>query len=296
MKIRVASCLFMLCLLLLAFEWPVSKVIITATFGESRGDHLHSGIDLAGEEQEIKPISPGSVVFYYDEGATYSSVPVGLGSFLVLEDATGIRSLYAHLKKRTIDPERLSYQKDDTIGIMGDTGYSLGRHLHLTIIDHKEKTILNPLVVYKNEAKIIEDKIPPVIEQLYYENRQGELAELPAEIEYNADKIGLYLRADDSPGRTGGKVAPFAVQVMRNEMKVVDIRFNALLFKDGRYYLESCGKSFEDLYPFTGAKSDILSLGQVGLINGKNHLVITVRDFNGNTSAMEVDVWVSSPL
>ncbi len=296
MKIRVASCLFILCLLLFAFEWPVSKVIITATFGESRGDHLHSGIDLAGEEQEIKPISPGKVVFYYDEGATYTSVPVGLGSFLVLEDDTGIRSLYAHLKKHTINPDKVSYTKDDTVGIMGDTGYSLGRHLHLTIIDHKEKTILNPLVVYKNEAKIIHDKTPPVIKDLYYKNGEGKLAELPQEIEYNADKIELYVRTYDSPGRPGGTVAPFAVQVVRNEMKVADIRFNALLFKDGRYYLESCGKSFEDLYPLTGDQSDILSLGRVGLINGKNHLVITVGDFNGNTSSVEVNVWVSSPL
>ena len=158
MRYRLLLC-FLLCVLLLtAFDWPVAKVLITATFGESRGDHFHAGIDFGGGEQKIKPISSGNVVFRYDEGTSFSSIPIGLGSFVVLEDDTGIRSIYAHIKKGTIPLIPKRFEKQDMIGVIGNTGYSLGKHLHLTIIDHKEKIILNPLIVFKNEAKLIIDK------------------------------------------------------------------------------------------------------------------------------------------
>ena len=66
-----------------AFEWPVEKIILTATFGESRQDHFHTGIDLGGGEQTIFPISSGEVVFAYEKRSNYSSLPVGLGNFIV---------------------------------------------------------------------------------------------------------------------------------------------------------------------------------------------------------------------
>ncbi|MEJ2664754.1 MAG: M23 family metallopeptidase [Spirochaetia bacterium] len=295
MRNRVVLAVLLSGLFLFSFDWPVSRVLITATFGESRGDHFHSGIDLAGEEQKITPVSPGKLVFRYDEGSSYSSVPVGLGSFVVLEDKTGIRSIYGHIKKRTIPTDKKSFQKNDVIGIMGNTGYSMGRHLHLTIIDHREKTILNPLTVYKNEAKVIKDRVPPVIEELYYKNNVGELTVLQSNAVVDTEKLLLYLRGYDLMGNTDIRVAPLDIKVVHNEMKIIDIRFNALQFKEGVYRLNSCGKSFSDIYTPGESFSDLLCLGEVGLVNGKNILTISLTDFYGNTTSREVDVWVGSP-
>ncbi len=79
-------------------DWPLERVVLTATFGESRGDHFHAGIDLGGGEQAVRPIAAGEVVFAHEEGEDYSSVPIGLGSFLVLEHKGGVRSIYGHLQ------------------------------------------------------------------------------------------------------------------------------------------------------------------------------------------------------
>ncbi|MBN1797990.1 MAG: M23 family metallopeptidase [Spirochaetales bacterium] len=295
MKYRMIVYLVLFSLLLTAFEWPVSKVLITATFGESRGDHFHAGIDLAGEDQEIKPVSAGDVVFRYEEGVSFSSIPIGLGSFLVLEDDTGIRSLYAHIKQGTIPLSQKRFEKQDTIGIIGNTGYSFGKHLHLTIIDHKEKIILNPLIVFKNEAKFIKDRTPPVIEALYYKSKEGELKELLDHAVLNLELIELFVRGHDIHDGVKAAVAPYEIKVVHNDMRIIQIIFNALQFKDGVYCLNSCGKKFSDLYVTNKSFADVMFLGKVELVKGKNQIDITLIDFYGNTTAREVNIWVGSP-
>ena len=103
MKKIVIALLIISSALVFAFEWPVDIKKITATFGESRSDHFHSGIDIGGGEQIVYPIGPGEVVFRFDEQTSYSSVPLGLGSYLVLNHTEGLRSIYAHLKNQSID-------------------------------------------------------------------------------------------------------------------------------------------------------------------------------------------------
>jgi hypothetical protein len=296
MNYRFLVYLLLCALMLTAFEWPVTKVLITATFGESRGDHFHAGIDLAGDEEEIKPISAGDLVFQYDEGTSYSSIPIGLGSYVVLEDDTGIRSLYAHIKKGTIPLAKKRFEKKDTVGIIGNTGYSLGKHLHLTIIDQKEKIILNPLIVFKNEAKMIEDNTPPVVESLYYKNKQGQLIELTERIELDLEMIELYIRGHDMHDGVKAEVAPYELKVVHNDMKIIHIIFNALQFKDGAYCLNSCGKDFSDIYITNRSFDDLMYLGRVELVKGRNQIDIMLIDFNGNSTLREVNVWVGSPL
>ena len=89
-----------------ALDWPVTDRIITGTFGEDRGDHFHHGIDLGGGDQEVHPVLPGELVFRYDEEDDYSSLPRGVGSFVVLHHEQDILSFYAHLQKGSLGPIR----------------------------------------------------------------------------------------------------------------------------------------------------------------------------------------------
>ena len=101
---------------LFAFDWPLERIVLTSTFGEHRRDHFHAGIDLGGGEQPVFPISSGELVFFYREGEDFSSLPVGLGTFLVLQHQGGIRSLYAHLAEGTLDPIRRLYDRSRPSG------------------------------------------------------------------------------------------------------------------------------------------------------------------------------------
>ncbi|MCF7929485.1 MAG: M23 family metallopeptidase, partial [Spirochaetia bacterium] len=145
-----------------AIDWPVEDRYLTATFGESRIDHFHTGIDL-GREQEVKPVERGELVFINDS-RMYGTIPSGMGNFIILEHAGKIRSVYAHLAPNSIPVNRERFQKRDTLGIIGESGYSLGKHLHFELIDRKLDRLVNPLLVLPPNR----DEQAPVIESLRF--------------------------------------------------------------------------------------------------------------------------------
>jgi murein DD-endopeptidase MepM/ murein hydrolase activator NlpD len=57
------------------------------------------------------------------------------GLYVVIRSADGIETLYAHLNSITV-VEGQSVSQGDTIGVVGSTGYSTGRHLHFEVIDN----------------------------------------------------------------------------------------------------------------------------------------------------------------
>ena len=85
-------------------DWPVSARIITGTFGEDRGDHFQNGIDIGGGSQDVHAVLPGELVFRYDEASDYSSLPRGVGSFVVLHHDQDILTLYCHLQNGSLGP------------------------------------------------------------------------------------------------------------------------------------------------------------------------------------------------
>ena len=130
-----------------ALDWPVKDRILTGTFGEDRNDHFHLGIDLGGGEQEVRPVLGGELVFRYDEGDGYSSLPRGLGTFVVLHHSQNILSFYCHLQKGSPGPIQTAYTPSDRIGIIGDTGHSDGKHLHFAVYDEEAGSWINPLSI-----------------------------------------------------------------------------------------------------------------------------------------------------
>jgi len=54
------------------------------------------------------------------------------GKYVLIQHDNGLTSIYAHLSRQIVQKgERI--MKGDTIGYSGDTGYSYGAHLHLTL-------------------------------------------------------------------------------------------------------------------------------------------------------------------
>ncbi len=128
-----------------ALEWPVAKPVITGNFGEDRGDHFHLGVDLGGGEQPVYPALPGELVFRYEENADYSSLPRGVGSFVVLSHPDNVLTVYCHLKTDDRRPTTTKYAARDVLGILGETGASEGKHLHLMVYDGETRSFVNPL-------------------------------------------------------------------------------------------------------------------------------------------------------
>ena len=72
-------------------EWPVEKdkkYQISSTFGESRLDHFHNGIDLPGEGSKVLAPKDGRVLYRINSEFTPGEMPYGGGNTLILDHGT----------------------------------------------------------------------------------------------------------------------------------------------------------------------------------------------------------------
>jgi len=293
MRTVLVACL-VLCIggfLLPAFDWPLDQIVLTSTFGEHRGDHFHGGIDLGGGEQPIYPISSGELVFSYREGEDYASLPTGLGNFLVLQHQGGIQSVYAHLAPGSLEVNRRIYDRTRALGTVGSSGYSSGKHLHLTIIDTEMKTVINPLLLLPP----LQDDQAPQIKELYLQSGQewirledgmslnrGEGQLLAAVYDLREDVTFLW------------KLAPYKVYLTQDGREITSFTFDSLYSAPAaaeglqNLVLMNTEKHFSDVYE----SSWRLSLGGINLVPGETTLSVFAADFAGNESSKEFTLTV----
>jgi hypothetical protein len=278
--------------LLLAFDWPLDRVVLTSTFGEHRGDHFHSGIDLGGGKQPIYPISPGELVFFYREQQDYTSLPTGLGNFLVLQHQGGIQSLYAHLEEGSVNPKRRLYDRSRALGTVGSSGYSSGIHLHLTIIDTEMGTIINPLLLLPP----IPDGQAPEIREVYLQSGQDRI-NLEEQRTLNRSGDRLYATIYDLREDVTflWKFAPYKVFLSQDGREITSFTFDSLYrapLAEGsteNLVLMNTELAFTDIYESPWR----LDLGEINLVPGETTLTIFASDFAGNESSREYTLTIS---
>ena len=114
------------------FTWPVHS-----PYNLSRKFSIyHQGIDFPKQTGEPVLSSAEGKVLY--AGSQFS----GYGKMIIIEHQYQWASLYAHLSKISVKPGHY-VKKAQKIGEVGNTGRSLGPHLHFEIMYKKQP--LNPL-------------------------------------------------------------------------------------------------------------------------------------------------------
>lgn len=109
------------------FIWPVDPPgTLTACWGDNRGSHLHSGIDIGVPEgSRILAADGGTIEVSEDQGGGY-------GKVIVIKHSNGKWTLYGHnseLLKNVGD----TVSQGDEIARSGNTGSSSGPHLHFNV-------------------------------------------------------------------------------------------------------------------------------------------------------------------
>ena len=111
------------------FVYPLSQIIVTDTYGYSRktGEYsmAHKGADFRAKE--------GTPVMAMNRGIvrvvkTYRNY----GKVIVIDHGLGLMSFYLHLSKMKVNEGEL-VKRGQTIGLSGQTGYTLSPHLHLSL-------------------------------------------------------------------------------------------------------------------------------------------------------------------
>ena len=157
---------------------------LSGNFGELRGNHFHTGVDLKTNGKE------GLVVLAATDGkiARVKMSPWGYGNALYLEGPDGVTTVYAHLQRfapsvqawavdrtyrgRTLgldasptDSDSLFFLAGDTLGWSGNSGGSGGPHLHFELRNTRNQHPLNPLDGWIDKL----DTRPPVLNALWAE-------------------------------------------------------------------------------------------------------------------------------
>ena len=270
---------------LFALDWPVSKRIITGTFGEDRGDHFHNGIDIGGGNQDVHPVLPGELVFRYDEAEDYSSFPRGTGTMLVLHHDQNILSVYFHLQNGSLGPVRAHYLATDTLGTVGGSGRSEGPDLHFSVFDEETGSSVNPLTFLPPVA----DTQSPVIRHIFLSVGDQRLLLQDGAVVKPGKGVVL---ADASDLREDVKfswpLAPYSVSLSLDGAQVATITFDSLQVSDGRMVVSGSLLDRNGVYGSDG----LLRCGTIELRAGESHLRVSVRDFAGNETSREISLTV----
>jgi len=261
-------------------EFPVEKILLTATFGETRYNHFHSGIDLGIAGQKVSPVQKGEVIYIIDDATTPFVQLYGNGNIVVVQHEKKLRSFYYHLKPGTVRKKVLVSETDE-LARSGNSGRSIGGHLHLTL--KKGKKIVNPLAYFSK----LKDNTPPVVAAILFKNH-GRLITIPKE--YSASgffKFEFLAKAYDQHEKIKklGVVGIYKIAFYIDGRLAKSYKFDEFMDTKGVLALKS-GESFSDVYG-TGR---IYRGGIYRNLNGLHSFKVKVWDFTGNSSSKEVKV------
>lgn len=117
--------------------WPLDEVKITQHFGRTKdsvrlyASGTHNGMDFrASRGTPVKSPAGGTVI---GTGDTDKACPKGsYGKWVLIRHNNGLSSLLAHLDLIKVENGQ-NVNVGDIIGYSGNTGYSTGPHLHMTL-------------------------------------------------------------------------------------------------------------------------------------------------------------------
>lgn len=145
------------------------KPLLSGNFGELRDSHFHSGLDYKTEGREGLPVIcvKDGVLARVKVSAT------GYGNALYIEHADGYTTVYGHLQRfvprveeivrdmqyakesfaidENLEAEAIVFKAGDTIAYSGNSGSSMGPHLHFEVRSSRDERPLNPLLFLKIE-------------------------------------------------------------------------------------------------------------------------------------------------
>ncbi len=135
--------------MLIPFEG--SRVKLTSPYAVRTLDGvtaMHSGYDLVGlDSQRVVAVEGGRVV--RSRIVTDKKNPTWQwGNYVCILTGGGRYHYYCHLASRSVS-EGQTVKAGELLGIMGNTGYSFGAHLHFEVRGSDGKTALSPFDVLK---------------------------------------------------------------------------------------------------------------------------------------------------
>ena len=191
---------------------------LVANFGELRTNHWHMGLDIRTQQRENLPVHAAAAGYI----AKIKIEPFGFGRAIYINHPNGLTTLYAHLNdfapnieywvktqqynqqswkvELTPPPSLFPVGKGDFIAYSGNSGGSMGPHVHFEIRETATDKCLNPLLF----GFPIADAVPPALTRLgMYDRNRSVYAQSPQLIGLRKTGTGRYALSRTGPLKVG---------------------------------------------------------------------------------------------
>jgi hypothetical protein len=259
---------------------------ITALFGDSRDDHLHTGVDLAANDQDVRSVMDSELVFYNKQRT--GSIPYGLGNFVILENGDKrLRMNYSHMREGSVDFKKEIYRKSEKIGSCGNSGHSTGTHLHFEVEDIKNNRLLNPLAFID-----FTDTLAPRIDDVYFVTSDNQKLSL---WQYNKIKRGgkLFIKCSDRVNGSNYDVFPYKIRVIIDGKEKYFLKLDYFTKGENAFSISDSKLKFEDI--FVNKDNNDIFLMDFNSLPDLIGLKILVEDYSGNKSEFKKEIRILAP-
>ena len=318
------------------------NMALSGTFGELRDNHFHSGMDIKTWGAQGKPLYAVADGFV----SRIKVSPGGFGKAIYIEHPNGYTSVYAHClnfidtiniyvkdeqyKQESFevnlfpDKEMFPVRQGEVIAHSGNTGSSMGPHLHFEIRETKGQIPVNPLLFGLPVDDFIRPKIKRLIVYPYGnfsliegENQPIELALAGWGPDYrlkNSDtlmvsgKVYFGIETYDQLNDAKNKNGVYSIQVFIDSALVYSHQMEKFPFSESKYvnslidysYYSQHKKRIQKTYIEPGNNLSVYANttnnGIFELIDDKTHTITyIVKDASGNGSTLKFQLKSSPP-
>lgn len=317
------------------FAYPViAAKSLSANFGELRPNHFHMGFDCRTDRAQNKKVLAAADGYI----AKVKVEPWGYGRAIYINHPNGFTTLYAHLND--FYPELENYVKEQQyrlqswavyldipenlfrvtkemfIAYSGNTGGSMGPHLHFEIRDTKTDKVLNPslfnfpipdnvapdvfrLAVYDRSLSTYEQ-----IPKLYSLKRvNGIYVTTPSLISVNTNKVSFGISASDRYTGSSNRNGIYETVLYENDKTIMGFQLDSIGYDETRYlnghidykYKSGGGSYIQHVSKLSGYNNGVYKTtngdGVINIDDQKVHNIkLEVKDANGNTSIVQFDI------